>query len=124
MTGRALIRRTTGSGTTTLDNVYVEAAAVVPYSAAFNAKPTTVGPGRVELIPPQWISALRAPRSPMHGASVRERSRPWIDSGVERASDDPLTHRIVRQARVATHAADALVERAGRRVDPRGSGVE
>ncbi|MBN3820592.1 SfnB family sulfur acquisition oxidoreductase, partial [Paraburkholderia sp. Se-20369] len=37
-------QRTTGSGTTTLDNVYVAASAVVPYSAAFDARPTTVGP--------------------------------------------------------------------------------
>ena len=81
-------QRTTGSGTTTLDNVYVEASAVVPYSAAFDAR-----------------------------RFVRERSRPWIDSGVERASDDPLTLELFGKLALQLHAAEALVERAGRRVD-------
>jgi alkylation response protein AidB-like acyl-CoA dehydrogenase len=48
---------------------------------------------------------------------VRERSRPWIDSGVERASDDPLTLELFGKLALQLHAAEALVERAGRRVD-------
>ncbi|THA36878.1 SfnB family sulfur acquisition oxidoreductase, partial [Streptomyces sp. A1136] len=48
---------------------------------------------------------------------VSTRSRPWIDSGVERAGDDPLTIREVGDLTVQLHAAEALVDRAGAKVD-------
>ncbi|MFT2657969.1 SfnB family sulfur acquisition oxidoreductase, partial [Escherichia coli] len=48
---------------------------------------------------------------------VRTRSRPWVDSGVERAGDDPLTIREVGDLTIQLHAAEALVRRAGRKVD-------
>lgn len=109
-------QRTTGSGTTTLDNVYVEAAAVVPYSAAFNAKPTTVGPVGQLIHAAVDLGIARAAFADAR-RFVRERSRPWIDSGVERASDDPLTIELFGKLALQLNAADALVERAGRKVD-------
>jgi alkylation response protein AidB-like acyl-CoA dehydrogenase len=48
---------------------------------------------------------------------VRERSRPWIDSGVERASDDPLVVREVGHLHIQLHAAEALLERAALTID-------
>jgi alkylation response protein AidB-like acyl-CoA dehydrogenase len=48
---------------------------------------------------------------------VRERARPWIDSKVERAADDPLTLHHVGQVRVQLRAAEALLSRAARLVD-------
>ncbi len=48
---------------------------------------------------------------------VRERSRPWIDSGVERASDDPHVIRDVGRLVTALHGAEALLERASRLLD-------
>jgi alkylation response protein AidB-like acyl-CoA dehydrogenase len=48
---------------------------------------------------------------------VRERARPWIDSKVERAADDPLTLREIGNVHVRLRAAEALLERAGRAVD-------
>ncbi|MGF6245356.1 SfnB family sulfur acquisition oxidoreductase [Paraburkholderia sp. GAS38] len=109
-------QRTTGSGTTTLDNIYVEASAVVPYSAAFDARPTTVGPIGQLIHAAVDLGIARAAVADAR-RFVRERSRPWIDSGVERASDDPLTLELFGKLALQLHAAEALVERAGRRVD-------
>ena len=50
-------------------------------------------------------------------AFVRERTRPWVDSGVERAADDPLVLREVGRLHIHLHAADALLERAARTLD-------
>ncbi|WP_338880784.1 SfnB family sulfur acquisition oxidoreductase [Achromobacter veterisilvae] len=48
---------------------------------------------------------------------VRERSRPWVDAGVERASDDPLTIGEFGRLFIRLDAARALVARAGRILD-------
>ncbi|ALX82005.1 SfnB family sulfur acquisition oxidoreductase [Achromobacter ruhlandii] len=48
---------------------------------------------------------------------VRERSRPWIDAGVERAADDPLTISEFGRLSIRLDAARALVARAGRILD-------
>jgi SfnB family sulfur acquisition oxidoreductase len=50
-------------------------------------------------------------------AFVRDRSRPWFESGVERVSDEP--HAVLRFGRLTTllHALEALFERGGRAVD-------
>ena len=45
---------------------------------------------------------------------VSEFARPWIDAGVERASEDPLTIYQIGQLDSRLAAADALLERAGR----------
>ena len=109
-------QRTTGSGTTVLDNVYVDATAVVPYSAAFDARPTTVGPLGQLIHAAVDLGIARAAFADAR-RFVRERSRPWVDSGVERASDDPLTLELFGKLALQLDAADALLERAGRSVD-------
>jgi SfnB family sulfur acquisition oxidoreductase len=48
---------------------------------------------------------------------VRERSRPWIDAGGARASDDPLTIGEFGRLSIRLDAARALVARAGRILD-------
>lgn len=50
-------------------------------------------------------------------AFVRTRTRPWVDSGVERATDDPLTIREIGHLHIQLHAAEALLERAARALD-------
>nr|WP_288362014.1 acyl-CoA dehydrogenase family protein [uncultured Klebsiella sp.] len=50
-------------------------------------------------------------------AFVRHSARPWIDAGVARASDDPLTIYHIGQLDSRLAAADALLERAGRVLD-------
>ena len=48
---------------------------------------------------------------------VRERSRPWIDANVERASDDPYVIADIGKLKLELHAAEALLRRAGRVLD-------
>ncbi|KVE28547.1 SfnB family sulfur acquisition oxidoreductase [Burkholderia singularis] len=108
-------QRTTASGTVQLDDVSVPASHVFPAHRVSDL-PTLNGP--VSQIIQAAIDAGIA-----HAALddtlrfVRERSRPWIDSGVERASDDPLTVRETGRLVIQLHAADALLERAARTLD-------
>ena len=48
---------------------------------------------------------------------VREKARPWIDSGLERASDDPYTIQAIGDLTIRQHAAEALLDRAGLALD-------
>ncbi|MNN31648.1 Dibenzothiophene desulfurization enzyme C [compost metagenome] len=48
---------------------------------------------------------------------MRTRSRPWVDSGVDSASEDPLTVKSFGQLAIRLHAAEALLERAGEYLD-------
>lgn len=48
---------------------------------------------------------------------MRNRSRPWIDAGVECAADDPLTISEFGRLSIRLDAARALVARAGRILD-------
>ncbi|SMF98796.1 SfnB family sulfur acquisition oxidoreductase [Burkholderia singularis] len=108
-------QRTTGSGSTRIDNVYVDASAVVPYGAAFD-KPTPVGPLGQLIHAAVDLGIARAAFADAR-RFVRERARPWVDAHVERASDDPLTLEIFGKLAVELDAAEALTERAGLRVD-------
>lgn len=108
-------QRTTGSGTTILNNVRVEANRVVAHHKGFD-RPTTIG--SVGQIIHAGID-LGIARAAFADAVefVRKRARPWTDSGVDRASDDPLTIAIVGDLSVRLDAATALLERAGKLVD-------
>ena len=50
-------------------------------------------------------------------AFVKTSSRPWIDSGVEHAWQDPYTIQAVGDLTLRLHAAEALLERSGHAVD-------
>jgi SfnB family sulfur acquisition oxidoreductase len=109
-------QRTTGSGSTVLEGVIVPPFAVLPYSSAFEERPTTVGPIGQLIHAAVDLGIARAAFADAR-AFVRERSRPWIDANVDRASDDPLTLEIYGKLALQLHGAEALVERAGLRVD-------
>lgn len=108
-------QRVTGSGSVEFDNVYADAAHIVPFLASFE-RPTTIGPvaqimhAAIDLGIGQGAFDATLP-------FIRERSRPWIDAGVERASDDPLVIRQVGDIAVQLRGAWALLRRAGRIVD-------
>src|SRR5450830_1405630 len=108
-------QRTTGSGSAIFDNVHVPADAVLGFQASFD-RPTTVGPLAQLLHAAIDLGIARAAYADLI-SFVSTRSRPWIDSGVERAGDDPLTIREVGDLTVQLHAAEALVDRAGSKVD-------
>ncbi|WP_085678594.1 MULTISPECIES: SfnB family sulfur acquisition oxidoreductase [unclassified Pseudomonas] len=108
-------QRTTGSGSVTFDNVWVDADDVVPFQSAFE-RPTPVGPLAQILHAAIDTGIARAAlEDALH--FVRTRSRPWVDSGLDKASDDPLTLKSFGQLVIRLHAAEALLERAGEFLD-------
>ncbi|MDR6494659.1 SfnB family sulfur acquisition oxidoreductase [Paraburkholderia terricola] len=108
-------QRTTASGTVTLDHVRVPASLVLPAHRVTDF-PTLNGP--ISQIIQAAIDAGIAQAALADTLTfVRARSRPWIDSGVERASDDPLTVREIGHLHIQLHAAEALLERAARVLD-------
>lgn len=108
-------QRTTGSGTTILDNVYVNADSVVFHHKGFE-RPTTIGSVGQIIHAGVDLGIARAAFAETL-EFVRTKSRPWMDSGLNRASDDPLTIARVGQIAIRLEAATALVERAGHKVD-------
>ncbi|MGY5778353.1 SfnB family sulfur acquisition oxidoreductase [Rhizobium sp. LEGMi135b] len=108
-------QRTTGSGTTVLNNVYVNADHVVQHHKGFE-RPTTIGSVGQIIHAGVDLGIARAAFAETLDF-VKTRSRPWMDSGVERAGDDPLTIAKVGQIAIRLEAAAATVERAGRKVD-------
>ncbi len=108
-------QRTTGSGTTILNNVYVHADSVVRHHKGFE-RPTTIGSvGQIVHAGIDLGIARAAFAETLE--FVRTKSRPWMDSGVERAAEDPLTISKVGQIAIRLEAAAALLERAGQKVD-------
>lgn len=107
-------QRTTASGSVKIDQVRLPKNRLVPVDA-FD-RPTAAGP--ISQIIQAAIDAGIA-----HGALddtiafIREKSRPWIDSGKDSAAEDPLTISAIGQLAIRLHAADALLEQAGRKID-------
>lgn len=108
-------QRTTGSGTTILRDVYVPADAVVPHQKGFE-RPGTIGSVGQIIHAGVDLGIARAAFKELIGY-VRDKARPWMDSGVERAADDPLTIARVGDLAIRIEAAEATVERAGRKID-------
>ncbi|MBB3312554.1 SfnB family sulfur acquisition oxidoreductase [Rhizobium sp. BK196] len=108
-------QRTTGSGTTILNNVYVHADSIVRHHKGFE-RPTTIGSvGQIVHAGIDLGIARAAFAETLE--FVRTKSRPWMDSGAERAAEDPLTIAKVGQIAIRLEAATALLERAGQKVD-------
>ncbi|WP_028311590.1 SfnB family sulfur acquisition oxidoreductase [Derxia gummosa] len=107
-------QRTTASGTTKIVNVRVPKSRVVPI-AAFE-RPTAAG-AISQIIQAAIDGGIARGALAETIAFVRERSRPWIDSGKDKASEDPFTIALVGRLVLNQHAADALLERAGRLID-------
>ncbi|MBA1198425.1 SfnB family sulfur acquisition oxidoreductase [Pseudomonas plecoglossicida] len=108
-------QRTTGSGSVVFDDVWVAAADVVAFQSAFE-RPTPVGPLAQILHAAIDTGIARAAfEDALH--FVRTRSRPWVDSGHDKAVDDPLTLKSFGQLSIRLHASEALLERAGEFLD-------
>lgn len=108
-------QRVTGSGSVTFSRVRVEPEWVVPFKASFD-RPTTIGP-HAQIMHAAIDLGLGLGAFEETVRFVRERARPWLDSGVEKASKDPLTLHQIGHVRVRLRAAEALVDRAGAIVD-------
>ncbi|NNG81755.1 SfnB family sulfur acquisition oxidoreductase [Acinetobacter sp. ANC 5378] len=107
-------QRTTGSGTVKFNNVFVEAEDVISFDTAYS-QPTISGPF-AQLMHASIETGIA--RAAFEETLIRVRqARPWIDSGVDKATDDPLTlfelGRIVADVR----ASEVLLKQAARSID-------
>jgi SfnB family sulfur acquisition oxidoreductase len=108
-------QRTTASGTVLLDQVAVDAEQVVE---TWRLGETPGIQGAVSQLIQAAIDAGIARGALEDTISfVRERSRPWIDAKVERASDDLYVIADIGKLKIELHAAEALLRKAGQVLD-------
>ena len=108
-------QRTTASGTAIFENVEVSAFEVIMHQASFD-RPTPMG-SVAQIIHAGVDTGIARAALADTIRFVRQYTRPWIDSGQEHGYEDPYTIAQVGDVQVRVHAADALLERAGRFVD-------
>ncbi len=108
-------QRTTASGTVVLDRVRVGSERIVPSHLAFDA-PSVHG-AMAQIIHAAIDAGIASRAIAETLAFVREHARPWADSGLERASDDPFILREVAALHLKLHMAEALLAKAGRAID-------
>ncbi|MFD0689718.1 SfnB family sulfur acquisition oxidoreductase [Actinomadura fibrosa] len=110
-------QRATASGSIVFDGVHVPADRVL-HLGPVPADPPPLLLGAYDQLLHLAIDVGIARAALEEGAAfVRDRSRPWFESGVDRVSDEP--HVVLRFGRLTTllHALEALLERGGRAVD-------
>jgi len=108
-------QRTTASGTVTLDNVAVPADHVI-HVHEFAALPNLYGPTS-QIIQAAIDLGLARAAIAQTIAFVKTRARPWMDSGKDKAAEDPFTISAIGHLHIALAAAEAMLERAGETID-------
>ena len=108
-------QRTTASGTVLLENACVPASHVIPAHVAYDV-PTANGPVAQIIHAGVDLGIARAAiDETIH--FVRSYTRPWIDSGQEHGYEDMYSIAQIGDLKMRLHAAEALLDRAGRTVD-------
>ncbi|WHT21839.1 SfnB family sulfur acquisition oxidoreductase [Crossiella sp. CA-258035] len=108
-------QRTTASGTVRLDEVRVPAGHVVPHHRTFTG-PQLHG-AVAQLLHAAIDTGIAGGALAEAAEFVRTRSRPWFESGAERADQDPLTIQRFGELTVAVRGAEALLATAAAEVD-------
>ncbi|MFX2257629.1 SfnB family sulfur acquisition oxidoreductase [Acinetobacter variabilis] len=106
-------QRTTGSGTVKFDNVHVLEEDVVRFDTAYS-HPTISGPF-AQLLHASIETGIARAAFEETLNRVRQ-ARPWIDSGVDNATDDPLTKFELGRVVTDVRASEVLLKQAGRSV--------
>ena len=108
-------QRTTASGTVLLDQAAVDAELVVE-TWRLGESPGIQG-AVSQLIQAAIDAGIARGAIDDTISFVRERSRPWIDAKVERASDDLYVIADIGKLKIELHAAEALLRKAGQVLD-------
>jgi SfnB family sulfur acquisition oxidoreductase len=107
-------QRTTASGTLTLDRVRVPKSHGFRVQQARADLPLGAVPQLVHCAIDLGI-ARRALDETLN--YVRTKARPWSGTGYERAADDPYILQAIGDLTIRYHAAEAVLERGGRKLD-------
>ncbi|MFI9076759.1 SfnB family sulfur acquisition oxidoreductase [Streptomyces sioyaensis] len=108
-------QRTTASGTVRLEGVRVPADRVLPHHLTFEG-PQLHG-AVAQLLHAAIDTGIAGAALAEAAQFVRTKSRPWFESGVESAAEDPLLIQRFGELSVQVRAAKALLGDAGRAVD-------
>lgn len=108
-------QRTTLSGTVVLENVKVPKTHLVPGYKGYD-HPTADG-AIFQIIQAAVDTGIARAAIEDTIDFVRKHSRSWVDSGLERASDDPYTIQGIGELELRLSATQALLDRAGLAVD-------
>lgn len=108
-------QRTTASGTVLLDRVPV-ADDLVFHNSRLAEVPSIQG-ALSQLIQAAIDAGIAEAAIDDAIAFIHERSRPWLDAGVERASEELYTIAEIGRLKTELNAANALLERAGQVLD-------
>jgi len=108
-------QRTTLSGTVTLKDVKVPKTHLVPGYKGYD-KPTADG-AIFQIIQAAVDTGIARAAIEDTIDFVKTKSRAWVDSGVEHASQDPYTIQAIGDLRLRLSATQALLDRAGLAVD-------
>jgi SfnB family sulfur acquisition oxidoreductase len=108
-------QRTTVSGSVHLNNVQVDLKYIVPIYQAFQ-RPTAAG-AISQFIQSAIDAGIARGAIDETIAYVRAHARPWIDSGLEQASQDPYTIANIGELKIKLRAAEAVLALAGEAID-------
>jgi SfnB family sulfur acquisition oxidoreductase len=108
-------QRTTLSGTVILDRVKVPKTHLVPGYKGYEV-PTADG-AIFQIIQVAVDTGIAKAAIDDTVDFVRTKSRAWVDSGLEKATDDPYTIQAIGDLTLRLHAAQALLREAGHAID-------
>ncbi|MFF3203625.1 SfnB family sulfur acquisition oxidoreductase [Streptomyces sp. NPDC002962] len=108
-------QRTTASGTVRLDGVPVPGDRVLPHHLTFEG-PQLHG-ATAQLLHSAIDAGIAAGALAEAAEFVRTKSRPWFESGVETAAEDPLLIQRFGELALEVRASEALLREAARSVD-------
>lgn len=108
-------QRTTVSGSVLLENVQVDLKFVVPIYQAFE-RPTVAG-AISQFIQSAVDAGIARGAIDETIQYVRQHARPWVDSGLEHAVQDPYTIANIGELKIKLRAAEAVLSLAGEAID-------
>ena len=114
-------QRTTASGTVLIDQVKVPKTYLVPGYKGYD-RPTADG-AIFQIIQAAVDAGIARAALDETIDFVRTKSRPWVDSGLDHAWQDPYTIQAVGDLRLRLNAAEALLEKCRPRRGPRRGGA-